>query len=157
VGSKEKAEFCRKIGADAAINYREQDFAVEISQLTNKKGVDLILDMVGGSYVEKNFKSLALEGRLVQIAFLQESKVMLDCMPIMIRRLTFTGSTLRPRTVEQKAAIAHDLLQQVWPLLESGKVKPVIHATFPLKDAPLAHQLMESSKHIGKIMLEVKS
>jgi putative PIG3 family NAD(P)H quinone oxidoreductase len=156
-GSKEKAEFCRKIGADAAINYREQDFAVEISQLTNKKGVDLILDMVGGSYVEKNFKSLALEGRLVQIAFLQESKVMLDCMPIMIRRLTFTGSTLRPRTVEQKAAIAHDLLQQVWPLLESGKVKPVIHATFPLKDAPLAHQLMESSKHIGKIMLEVKS
>jgi putative PIG3 family NAD(P)H quinone oxidoreductase len=155
-GSKEKAEFCRKIGADAAINYREQDFAVEISQLTNKKGVDLILDMVGGSYVEKNFKSLALEGRLVQIAFLQESKVVLDCMPIMIKRLTFTGSTLRPRTVAQKAAIAHDLLQQVWPLLESGKVKPVIHATFPLKDATLAHQLMESSKHIGKIMLEVR-
>jgi putative PIG3 family NAD(P)H quinone oxidoreductase len=155
-GSKEKVEFCRKIGADAAINYREQDFAVEISQLTNKKGVDLILDMVGGSYVEKNFKSLALEGRLVQIAFLQESKVVLDCMPIMIKRLTFTGSTLRPRTVAQKAAIAHDLLQQVWPLLESGKVKPVIHATFPLKDATLAHQLMESSKHIGKIMLEVR-
>jgi putative PIG3 family NAD(P)H quinone oxidoreductase len=156
VGSKEKAEFCRKIGADAAMNYREQDFAVEVSRLTNKKGVDLILDMVGGSYVEKNFKSLALEGRLVQIAFLQESKVMLDCMPIMIKRLTFTGSTLRPRTVAQKAAIAHELLQHVWPLLGSGKVKPVIHATFPLKDATLAHQLMESSKHIGKIMLEVR-
>ena len=156
VGSKEKAEFCRKMGADAAINYREQDFVAEVSQLTNKKGVDLILDMVGGPYIEKNFKSLALEGRLVQIAFLQESKVALDFLPIMIKRLTFTGSTLRPRTVAQKAAIAQDLLKRVWPLLESGKVKPVIHATFPLKDAKLAHQLMESSKHIGKIMLEVR-
>jgi putative PIG3 family NAD(P)H quinone oxidoreductase len=156
VGSKEKAEFCRKIGADAAINYREQDFAAEVGQLTNKKGVDLILDMVGGPYIEKNLKSLALEGRLVQIAFLQESKVALDFLPILIKRLTFTGSTLRPRTVAQKAAIAQDLLKQVWPLLESGKVKPVIHATFPLKDAKLAHALMESSKHIGKIMLEVR-
>jgi len=157
VGNKEKAEFCRKIGADAAINYREQDFVEEIAQLTNKKGVDLILDMVGGPYIEKNFKSLALEGRLVQIAFLQESTVALNFLPIMIKRLTFTGSTLRPRTVAQKAAIAQDLHKQVWPLLESGKVKPVIHATFPLKDAKLAHVLMESSKHIGKIMLEVKS
>ncbi|MBI5909889.1 MAG: NAD(P)H-quinone oxidoreductase [Betaproteobacteria bacterium] len=156
VGNEEKAEFCRKMGADAAINYREQDFAAAVGQLTNKKGVDLILDMVGGPYIEKNFKSLALEGRLVQIAFLQESKVMLDCMPIMLKRITFTGSTLRPRTAAQKAAIAQNLLKQVWPLLESGKVKPVIHATFPLKDAKLAHQLMESSKHIGKIMLEVK-
>jgi putative PIG3 family NAD(P)H quinone oxidoreductase len=156
VGNKDKAEFCRKMGADAAINYREQDFATEVAQLTNKKGVDLILDMVGGSYIEKNFKSLALEGRLVQIAFLQESKVALDCMPIMLKRITFTGSTLRPRTVAQKAAIAQDLLKQVWPLLESGKVRPVIHATFPLKDAKLAHELMESSKHIGKIMLEVR-
>ena len=156
VGSKEKAEFCRKIGTDAAINYREQDFAAEVGQLTNKKGVDLILDMVGGPYIEKNLKSLALEGRLVQIAFLQESKVALDFLPILIKRLTFTGSTLRPRTVAQKAAIAQDLLKQVWPLLESGKVKPVIHATFPLKDAKLAHALMESSKHIGKIMLEVR-
>lgn len=157
VGSKEKAEFCRKMGADDAINYREQDFVAEVSQLTNKKGVDLILDMVGGPYIEKNLKSLALEGRLVQIAFLQENKVALDFMPIMSKRLTFTGSTLRPRTVAQKAVIAQDLLKQVWPLLESGKVKPVIHATFPLKDAKLAHALMESSKHIGKIMLEVKS
>jgi len=156
VGNKEKAEFCRKIGADAAINYREQDFVEEIGRLTNKKGVELILDMVGGPYIEKNLKSLALEGRLVQIAFLQESKVALDFLPIMIKRLTFTGSTLRPRTVAQKAAIAQDLLKKVWPLLESGKVKPVIHATFALKDARLAHELMESSKHIGKIMLEVK-
>ena len=157
VGSNEKAEFCKKMGADAAINYREQDFVAEVGQLTSKKGVDLILDMVGGPYIEKNLKSLGLEGRLVQIAFLQESKVALDFMPIMIKRLTFTGSTLRPRSVAQKAAIAQDLQEKVWPLLESGKVKPVIHATFPLKDARLAHTLMESSKHIGKIMLEVKS
>ena len=156
VGSNEKAEFCRKMGADAAINYREQDFVAEIAQLTNKKGVDLILDMVGGPYIEKNLKSLALEGRLVQIAFLQESKVALDFLPIMIKRLSFTGSTLRPRTVAQKAAIARDLHSKVWPLLESGKVRPVIHATFPLTDARLAHALMESSKHIGKIMLEVR-
>jgi putative PIG3 family NAD(P)H quinone oxidoreductase len=157
VGNKEKAEFCRKMGADAAINYREQDFVAEVAQLTNKKGVELILDMVGGPYIERNFKSAALEGRLVQIAFLQPSKVELDCLPIMIKRLTYTGSTLRPRTVAQKAAIAKDLLQKVWPLLESGKVKPVIHATFPLRDARLAHELMESSKHIGKILLEVKA
>jgi NADPH:quinone reductase len=156
VGNREKAEFCRKIGADAAINYRDQDYVAEIAQLTNKKGVDLILDMVGGPYIEKNLKSLALEGRLVQIAFLQASKVELDFLPIMIKRITYTGSTLRPRTVAQKAAIAQDLLKQVWPLLESGQVKPVIHATFPLKDARLAHELMESSKHIGKIMLEVR-
>jgi putative PIG3 family NAD(P)H quinone oxidoreductase len=156
VGNAEKAAFCRNIGADAAINYREQDFVAEVAQLTGKKGVDLILDMVGGPYIEKNLKSLALEGRVVQIAFLQGSKVALDVMPLMLKRLTFTGSTLRPRTVEQKAAIAQALQQQVWPLLESGKVKPVIHATFPLKDAKLAHELMESSTHIGKIMLEVK-
>jgi len=156
VGNPEKAEFCRDIGADAAIDYREQDFVAEVAQLTHKKGVDLILDMVGGPYIEKNLKSLALEGRLVQIAFLQPSKVELDFLPIMIKRITFTGSTLRPRTVAQKAAIAQDLLKQVWPLLESGRVKPVIHAIFPLKDAKLAHELMESSKHIGKIMLEVK-
>jgi putative PIG3 family NAD(P)H quinone oxidoreductase len=157
VGNKEKAEFCKKMGADAAINYREQDFVAEVAQLTNKKGVELILDMVGGPYIEKNFKSAALEGRLVQIAFLQPSKVELDCLPIMIKRLTYTGSTLRPRTVAQKAAIAQDLLKKVWPLLESGKVKPVIHATFPLREARLAHELMESSKHIGKILLEVKA
>lgn len=156
VGNSEKADFCRKIGADAAINYREQDFVAEIARLTDKKGVELILDMVGGPYIEKNLKSLALEGRLVQIAFLQPSKVELDFLPIMIKRITYTGSTLRPRTVAQKAAIAQDLLKHVWPLLESGKVKPVIHATFPLKDATAAHELMESSKHIGKIMLEVK-
>ena len=156
VGNSEKAAFCRKIGADAAINYREQDFVAEVARLTDKKGVELILDMVGGPYIEKNLKALALEGRLVQIAFLQPSKVELDFLPIMIKRLTFTGSTLRPRTVAQKAAIAQELLKHVWPLLASGGVKPVIHATFPLKDAKAAHELMESSIHIGKIMLAVK-
>ena len=155
VGNQEKAEFCKKMGANAAINYREQDFVAEVGQLTHKKGVDLILDMVGGPYIEKNLRSLALEGRLVQIAFLQESKVALDFLPIMIKRLTFTGSTLRPRTVAQKAAIAQALQKKVWPLLESGKVKPVIRATFPL-GTRLAHELMESSKHIGKIVLESK-
>ena len=138
VGNQEKAEFCKKMGANAAINYREQDFVAEVGQLTHKKGVDLILDMVGGPYIEKNLRSLALEGRLVQIAFLQESKVALDFLPIMIKRLTFTGSTLRPRTVAQKAAIAQALQKKVWPLLESGKVKPVIRATFPLRDAARA-------------------
>jgi len=156
VGNGEKAGFCRSIGADAAINYREQDFVAEIAQLTNRKGVDLILDMVGGPYIEKNLKSLAPDGRLVQIAFLQGSNATLDFLPIMIKRITFTGSTLRPRTVAQKAAIAQDLHRQVWPLLEAGEVKPVIHATFALNDARRAHELMESSKHIGKIMLEVK-
>lgn len=157
VGSAEKAGFCRKTGADAAINYREQDFVAEVAQLTGGKGVDVILDMVGGSYVEKNLRSLALEGRLVQIAFLQQSKVDIDLLPIMMKRITFTGSTLRPRTVAQKAAIARDLLARVWPLLESGRVKPVIHATFPLQEARFAHELMESSLHIGKIMLEVRN
>lgn len=157
VGSAGKAGFCRRIGADAAFNYREQDFVAEVAQLTGSRGVDLILDMVGGSYVEKNLRSLALEGRLVQIAFLQQSKVDIDLLPIMTKRITFTGSTLRPRTVAQKAAIARDLLTRVWPLLESGRVKPVIHATFPLNEARLAHELMESSLHIGKIMLEVRN
>jgi NADPH2:quinone reductase len=156
VGNAEKAAFCRKIGVDAAINYREEDFADEVWTLTGKKGVNVILDMVGGPYIEKNLKSLALDGRLVQIAFLQDSKVALDCMPIMVKRLTFTGSTLRPRTVAQKADIAQSLLKNVWPLIEAGRVKPVIHATFPLADAAKAHELMESSKHIGKIMLEVR-
>ena len=155
VGNAEKAEAVKKLGADAAINYREQDWAKEIWSLTNKQGVNCILDMVGGPYVEKNLRSLAVEGRLVQIAFLQPSKVELDCMPIMIRRLTFTGSTLRPRTVEQKGAIAASLRAKVWPLIEAKKVGTLIHATFPLAEAAKAHELMESSTHIGKIVLKV--
>jgi len=155
VGNAEKAEAVRKLGADAAINYREQDWAKEIWNLTNKQGVNCILDMVGGPYIEKNLRSLAVEGRLVQIAFLQPSKVELDCMPIMIKRLTFTGSTLRPRSIEQKAAIARALREKVWPLLEAKKVGTLINATFPLAEAAKAHELMEASTHIGKIVLKV--
>jgi len=156
VGSAEKVAAVKKLGADVAINYHEQDWAGEIWTLTNKLGVNCILDMVGGPYIEKNLRSLALEGRLVQIAFLQPSKVELDCMPIMLKRLTFTGSTLRPRSVEQKGAIARALREKVWPLLESKKAGTVIHATFPLAEAAKAHAMMEESSHIGKIMLKVK-
>ena len=156
VGSAEKVAAVRKLGADHAINYREQDWAKEVWTLTNKQGVNCILDMVGGPYIEKNLRSLALEGRLVQIAFLQPSKVEMDCMPIMIKRLTFTGSTLRPRSIEQKGAIARALLEKVWPLLEAKKTGTLIHATFPLAEASKAHALMEDSGHIGKIMLKVK-
>lgn len=156
VGNEEKSAFCRKIGADVVYNYKTEDWAAELWKATEKRGVDVILDMVGGEYIERNIRSLALEGRLVQIAFLQPSKVTLDCMPIMIKRLTFTGSTLRPRTVGQKAAIARDLAQHVWPLFESGRARTNLFATFPLAEAAKAHALMESSTHIGKIMLEVR-
>jgi NADPH2:quinone reductase len=155
-GSDEKCAFCRKIGADAAINYRTEDFVAEVKRLTQGKGVDLILDMVGGSYVEKNLRSLGVEGRLVQIAFLQPSKLELDLMPIMLKRLTVTGSTLRPRTVEQKGAIAAALKAKVWPLLDEGRVRPILHKTFAMSAAAEAHRLMESSQHIGKIVLEMR-
>jgi NADPH:quinone reductase-like Zn-dependent oxidoreductase len=155
-GSPEKCSFCRSLGADAAIDYRTQDFVQEIRQLTNKRGVDVILDMVGGPYIARNLSVLAVEGRLVQIAFLQSSKVDIDLMPVMLRRLTVTGSTLRPRSVALKAGIAAALRQTIWPLLERGAVRPVIHATFPLERAREAHELMESSAHLGKIMLEIR-
>ena len=155
VGNADKVAAVKKLGADAAINYREEDWAAEVAKLTGKQGVNLILDMVGAAYTEKNIKSLALEGRLVQIALLHGSKVELDITPIMIKRLTFTGSTLRPRTVEQKAAIARSLLEKVWPLIEQKKVGTIIHAEFALGDAPRAHEMMEGSTHIGKIVLKV--
>lgn len=157
VGNAEKAAYCTKMGADVVINYHEQDWAAEVWKLTAKRGVDVILDMVGGDYLAKNIRSLALEGRLVQIAFLKESKVAeFDAMPIMLKRLTFTGSTLRPRTIEQKAAIAQALRNEVWPLFESGQLKSYLYKTFPLEDARAAHELMETSTHIGKIMLAVR-
>ncbi len=156
VGNAEKIEAVKKIGADAAINYKEQDWVEEISRLSGKQGVNCILDMVGGPYIQKNLQSLALEGRLVQIAFQQGAKTELDCMPILFKRLTFTGSALRPRTVDEKAAIAQALLKNVWPLLEAKKVRPIIHATFSLDNVQKAHELMETSTHIGKIMLKVK-
>ncbi len=155
-GSPEKCDFCRLLGADAAIDYRVQDFVQEIRRLTDKRGVDVILDMVGGSYIARNLSVLAFEGRLVQIAFLQSSKADLDLRPVMLRRLTITGSTLRPRSVALKAQIAEALRRNVWPLLERGAVKPVIHATFPLDREREAHELMESSAHQGKIMLEIR-
>jgi putative PIG3 family NAD(P)H quinone oxidoreductase len=157
VGNAEKAAYCKNMGADVALNYRDQDWAAEIWQLTNKRGVDVILDMVAGEYVMKNIRSLALEGRLVQIAFLKENRIAdFDAMPIMLKRLTFTGSTLRPRTVEQKAAIAAALARDVWPLFESGQLRTYLYRTFPLADARAAHELMESSTHIGKLVLEVR-
>jgi putative PIG3 family NAD(P)H quinone oxidoreductase len=158
VGNAEKAAFVTRAGADVAIDYNAQDWAAEVWTLTARRGVDLILDMVGGDYVPKNIRSLALEGRLVQIAFLKDAKVAeFDLTPIMIKRLTFTGSTLRPRTVAQKALIADELRAKVWPLFESGQLKPYIYRTFPLAEAAAAHALMESSRHIGKIMLEVQA
>ena len=155
VGSDDKAAFCRKIGADHAINYRTQDFVAEVATITHKKGVEVILDMVGGDYIPRNLRCIALEGRLVIIAFLHGSKVEADWMPIMLKRLTVTGSTMRASPVERKVAIANALRERVWPLYASGKVAAVIHRVFPLDQAAQAHALMESSKHVGKIMLEV--
>lgn len=152
-GSTEKCQACTELGADAAINYRDEDFVERISELTNERGVDVILDMVGGDYLPRNLKSLAIEGRIVQIALQGGPKVEMSLLPIMLKRLTLTGSTLRPRTVAQKAMIAHSLREKVWPLLESGKVRPIVHATFPLARASDAHRMMESSQHIGKIVL----
>ena len=153
-GSDEKCAFCRELGADAAINYREADFAEEVKRLTEGKGVDVILDMVGAAYLAKNIASLAVEGRLVQIAFMQGYRVEnLNLTPIMLKRLTVTGSTLRARPKADKTAIAQGLAREVWPLLEDGRIRPVIHATFPLEEARQAHELMESSAHLGKILL----
>jgi putative PIG3 family NAD(P)H quinone oxidoreductase len=155
-GSDEKTAFCRRMGADLAINYRTQDFVAEVQAATGKLGVDVILDMVGGSYIEKNLKLLATEGRLAFIAFLEGSKAEVDFMRVMMKRQTLTGSTLRARPDAQKAAIAASLREKVWPLIEKGIVKPVVHQVFALASAAEAHRLMESSRHIGKIMLEVK-
>ena len=155
-GSKEKCDFCLSMGADAAINYREQDFVAEIKTLTHGNGANVILDMVGGPYIQKNLNSLAFEGRLVQIAFLQSSRTEFDFMSLMLRRLTMTGSTLRPRSVALKKAIADKLRTDVWPLYDQGKLRTVIHKTFPLEQTEQAHALMESSNHLGKIMLQVR-
>ena len=157
VGNEEKAKFCLNLGADHVINYRTQDFVTEIKRVTTGRGVDIVLDMVGGPYIEKNISLLTFEGRLVQIAFLQGSKLSdFDFMPIMLRRLTVTGSTLRPQSVEEKANIAYALRERVWPLLESGQVKIVIDKIFPVSEVAEAHRLMERSEHIGKIVLSIE-
>jgi putative PIG3 family NAD(P)H quinone oxidoreductase len=155
VGNADKAAACRRFGAEAAIDYRTQDFVAEIEALTDGRGVDVILDMVGGGYIARNIRCLALEGRLVQIAFLQGSRTEFDFMPVMLRRLTITGSTLRARSVAQKTALAAEVEAHVWPLLAQGRCLPVIHRVFPLDEVQEAHRLMESSRHIGKIILEV--
>jgi len=156
VGGADKAQFCRDIGADHVFNYREQDFVAEVATITAKKGVDVVLDMVGGDYIEKNIRCLALEGRMVFIAFLQGSKVTVDWRHIMMKRLTITGSTLRASPSRRKAEIAQSLLAKVWPLFESKTLRTVVNRVFPLSEAAEAHKLMESSAHIGKIMLEVR-
>ena len=156
VGNADKAAYCRGIGADHAITYRERDFAAEVAAITAKRGVDVVLDMVGGDYIEKNLKCLALEGRLVIIAFLRGSRAEVDWRFIMLKRLTVTGSTMRATPHERKAAIAQALRERVWPLFEAGRLKPVIYRVFPLPEAAAAHALMESSQHIGKIMLAVR-
>ena len=155
-GSEEKCAACLRFGASAAINYRSQDFVAEIRRLTEGRGVDVILDMVGAAYFARNLRALAMDGRLVLIAFLGGSKTdAVDLVPIMTRRLMVTGSTMRPRTSAQKAAIAEALRARVWPVLAAGRAGPEIYARFPLAQVAEAHQLMESSAHIGKIMLEV--
>lgn len=154
-GSVEKNMACLKAGADAAINYKTQDFVTKTLGLTQGQGVDIVLDMVGGDYVDRNLKVLAVEGRLIQIAFLQGAKVNVDLTSLMVKRIAFTGSTLRPRTIEDKAHIAQSLQEHVWPLLGQGKALPIIDRVFEMDDASLAHGLMESSVHVGKIMLKI--
>ena len=155
VGSEEKAAFCRAAGAAHAINYRTADFAEEVKTLTAGAGVDVILDMVGAPYLQRNLASLRRDGRLVYIAFLEGSRGEADLMPIMLKRLTITGSTMRPRTLAEKTAIRDALAANIWPALAEGRLLPHLFARFPLAQAAEAHRLMESSRHIGKIVLEV--
>lgn len=152
-GNAEKCRACEQLGADRAVNYREQDFVEVVKEATGGAGVDVILDMVGGDYIRKNLSLLGPDGRLCFIAFLQGSKVEVNFLPVLVKRLTIGGSTLRPRPVAFKAAIAGNLEQKIWPLIADGRIKPVIHEKFALAEAAAAHRLMESSAHIGKIML----
>ncbi len=154
-GTDEKCQFCIQLGANTAINYKKEDFVKEISTFTEENGVDVILDMIGGNYFPRNIKCLSEEGRLVQIAIQNGAKSEINLLPIMLKRLIVTGSTLRARDLAFKARIAKQLLKNVWPLFESGKIKPVIHTTFPLVEVNQAHELMESSQHIGKIILTI--
>ena len=150
VGSSKKAEFVKSLGADRAVLYKEEDF---LTCLSDAGGVDVILDMVGGAYVEKNLRLLKKDGRLIQIAFLEGSRISLDLMPVMLKRLTLTGSTLRSRPLSEKKHLAQDLKKHVWPWLERGEVSPVTDRVFPLSQAAMAHAYMEKSAHMGKILL----
>jgi NADPH2:quinone reductase len=155
VGNEEKAAFCLGAGAAHAINYRTSDFAEEVKRITGGAGVDVVLDMVGAPYLQRNLASLRRDGRLVYVAFLEGSKGETDLMPVMIKRLTITGSTMRPRTLAEKAAIRDALAANIWPALAEGRLLPHLFARFPLAQAAEAHRLMESSRHIGKIVLEI--
>jgi putative PIG3 family NAD(P)H quinone oxidoreductase len=152
-GSDDKCRVCKELGAERTVNYKEEDFVDAVKEFTGGIGVNVILDMVGGDYLARNIKALAPDGRHVSIAFLGGSKVEINFMPVMLKRLTLTGSTLRPLPIERKGEIARALEETVWPLIASAEIAPVIHATFPLQDAADAHTLMESSQHIGKIVL----
>jgi NADPH2:quinone reductase len=154
-GSAEKCDACRKLGADVAINYRNEDFVAATKAATNDKGAELILDMVGGDYIGRNYEAAAVEGRIVQIAFMGSAKAEVNFMRLMLKRLHHTGSTLRARSVADKGAIAKAIADKVLPLFAKGKAKPIIYKTFPLREAATAHALMESSAHIGKIVLTV--
>ena len=156
-GSDEKCRACEALGAAKAINYRTQDFVQAIRELTNGRGVDVILDIMGGDYLPRNLAALATDGRVVQIGLLGGDSSTIDLRRVLGRRLTITGSTLRPRPVGEKGEIASALKREVWPLLERGTVKPIVHKVFPLAQASDAHRLMESSEHIGKIVLSVQS
>ena len=152
-GTPDKCAACRKLGADVAINYKSEDFVAATKSATNGKGADVVLDMVGGDYVERNYEAAGVDGRIVQIAFQGSPKATVDFRRIMLKRLTHTGSTLRARSVPDKGAIARAVEDKVWPLIAAGKVKPVIDSTFPLAEAAMAHARMEASTHIGKIVL----
>jgi putative PIG3 family NAD(P)H quinone oxidoreductase len=154
-GSSEKCAVCESLGAEKAIDYRREDFVAAVRDLTGGRGVDVILDILGGEELRRNIECLAVEGRLVQIAFLKGPMAEIDLTPILQGRLTLTGSTLRPRSVEEKGAIAWALKGSVWPMLERGTVRPLVHKTFPLAQAAEAHRLMESRRHVGKIVLTV--
>jgi NADPH:quinone reductase len=154
-GTAEKCAACERLGAEAAFNYRETDFVAEVQRVTDGAGVDVVLDMVGGSYVARNLASLRTDGRLVQISFLEGSHVELELRTVMTKRLTITGSTLRPRSVAEKGALAREVLAHVWPLVADGRVRPVIDGTYPLSAASAAHRRMDSGEHIGKIVLTV--
>ena len=154
-GSDEKCVFCTGLGADLAINYKEQNFEDEILKATDGKGVDVVLDMVGGDYINQNINCMALDGRHVSIAFLGGPTLEINMLPVMLKRLTLTGSTLRARSNTFKGKIATALHTKVWPLLESGKISPQIHKTYPLDEASKAHQMMEESSHMGKIILTI--